>query len=60
MKNKKSDILLKLTENLIQIISDTNGISIQDTLECAVNSHTISKNKNIHGLIVGFLTGRET
>ena len=54
MKNKKSDILLKLTENLIQIISDTNGISIQDTLECAVNSHTISKNKNIHGLIVGF------
>lgn len=40
-------LIKKLTEHLIDIISETNGISLNDTLDLAINSEFCSENSSV-------------
>ncbi len=54
MSRRDQKLIKDLTGYLTQIISETNGISIQETLELASASYLIRRNLPIHRLIVEF------
>ena len=54
MPSKKENVIRELTANITKIISETNGISLDDTLELAGHSLLIKESPTIHKLIVQF------